>query len=109
MKYAVGLLVFIGLLVICASVMFAQTAADPSGQTANQPDGGSTAAIVSLDQGNLEIPVVVRQRGTDVTVDVRVTGGVYIAALDAAGTELTGTYTVQGLALPLSLRRSPSR
>jgi hypothetical protein len=76
---------------------------------ANQPDGRSTAAIVSLDQGNLEIPVAVRQSGTDVTVDVTVNGGVYTAALNAARTELAGTYNVQGLALPLTLHRGPSR
>lgn len=72
----------------------------------NEADGTSRATFVSIDEGGLEMPSAIAQQGSRVTIDVKVTGGRYAGALNAAATELSGTYTVQGLELPLTLTRT---
>ncbi len=73
---------------------------------ANHPDGTSTGALVSVDEGNLEIAVVIVQEGARLQLNSPMLGSSYSATLNAATTELSGTYTTsQGLSLPLLLRR----
>jgi hypothetical protein len=73
----------------------------------NQPDGTSSGTIISLDQGALEVPVALVQKADNLTFTVRMTGGSYSGTLNAAGTELAGTYTTaQGVALPLTFQRA---
>ncbi len=72
----------------------------------NQPDGTSTGSIASVDEGAVEIPVAILQKGANLTLDVKVSGGSYVGTLNAAGTELVGTYTTRGIALPLTFRRA---
>ncbi len=74
----------------------------------NQPDRTSTGSLASIDEGGVEVPVAIAQKGANLTLEVRVTGGSYAGALNAAGTELVGTYTTHGgVALPLTFRRAP--
>jgi hypothetical protein len=73
---------------------------------ANQPDGTALASVVSVDEGELDIPVAIVQKGSAVTLDIRMTGATYAATLSPDGNELTGTF-IQGPAqLPLVLRRA---
>lgn len=74
----------------------------------NHADGMSRVTVVSLDEGNLEMPAAIVQSGADLRIDVKATGGIYAATLNAARTALTGTYTVQGTPLALTLRRDPT-
>jgi hypothetical protein len=73
----------------------------------NQPDGTSTGSIASIDEGGIEVPVAIVQKAANLTFIVKMTGGSYSGTLNAAGTELAGTYTTgQGIARPLTLRRT---
>lgn len=71
----------------------------------NEADGTSRATFVSVDEGGLEMPSAILQQGSNLTLNVKMTGGVYAAVLNTAGTELAGTYAVQGMVLPLTLAR----
>ncbi len=75
----------------------------------NQRDGTSTGSLASIDQGGIELPVAIIQKDANLTLDVKVTGGSYVGALNAAGTELVGTFTTQGVVLPLTFRRSTGK
>jgi hypothetical protein len=74
---------------------------------ANQADGTSSGNFVSVDENNLSVPVVIVQEGTKLTLTLPMVGSSYAGTVNAAGTEVSGTYTTsRGLALPLSLKRS---
>ena len=72
----------------------------------NQPDGTATGAIVNIDQGGLTLPVAIAQQGANLTLELKAVGGSYSGALNAAGTELVGTYTQGPRAVPLTFRRA---
>ena len=73
---------------------------------ANQPDGTSSASMVSVDEGNLEIAMAMVQEGSAVRLNSPMLGSSYSGKLNAAANELTGNYTTsQGLTLPLTLRK----
>jgi len=73
---------------------------------ANQPDGTAIAHIVDLDEGGLIIPVVVRQQASHVSYESRGVRSSYAGELNAAGTELAGTWTQRDLSAPLIFRRA---
>ena len=73
---------------------------------ANQPDGTCAASLVSVDEGGMEMPVGVEQRGARLIVDTRVTDATYSATLSADGTELAGTWAEGPAKLPLTLRKN---
>jgi hypothetical protein len=68
-------------------------------------EGIAAGTIVSPNGSGVEIPIGVTQHTSNVTVDVPTVGGSFAAVLNAAGTELTGTWTQGSLSLPLTLRR----
>ena len=69
-------------------------------------DGTAAATLVSVDQGNLKIPVnTVVQHGAEVSLDVRAVGGTFAGAHNAGTHELKGTWTQGALAVPLTLTR----
>jgi hypothetical protein len=72
---------------------------------ANEPDGTATATIASTGEG-VEIPAAIVQTGDRIALEVKITGGSYAGTLNAARTEMTGTYTLRGHPLPLSFRRA---
>ena len=75
-------------------------------RTANQPDGTSIGTLVSVDEGNLEIPVAIMEKGSDVQLSSPMTGSSYAGTFNESRSELAGTYTTsQGVALPLTLKR----
>lgn len=73
----------------------------------NQADGTSSGNFVSVDENDLTVPVAIVQDGTNVTLTLPMVGSSYVGAVNAAGTEIAGTYTTpRGLALPLSFKRT---
>jgi hypothetical protein len=73
---------------------------------ANQPDGTSTGSLANLDQGAVEIPVsAITQTAANVNIDVKVVSGSFSGAVNAAGTELTGTWSQGAFSAPLTFRR----
>lgn len=73
---------------------------------ANGKDGAE-AKMVSVDQGYAQIPVTsVAQTGTKLSLKVSLVGGGYEGEINAAGTEITGTWTQMGNGLPLKLEKS---
>lgn len=75
----------------------------------NQSDSTSTGKIVSLDAGGMEIPVTITQRGSSVTVDVRMVNGSFVGTLNADATQLVGTWTQGALVLPLTFIHAPKK
>jgi hypothetical protein len=74
-------------------------------QMHNQPDGTSIGNIISVDDGEIELPVALAQEGRRLTVEIKLNGGVFAATLNSAGTELAGTYTERTTQFPLTFTR----
>jgi hypothetical protein len=75
---------------------------------ANQPDGTATGRLVNISQGGLQLPLLVAQTASSVTLESTAVPGSFAGALDAAGTELTGTWTEGAAAVPVTFRRRPA-
>ncbi len=71
---------------------------------ANQADGTATARVISLDEGELEVPLVVTQKGSSVVLLDEVIPSSFAGVLNAEGTELAGTFTQGSAALPVTFR-----
>ena len=72
----------------------------------NEQDGAH-AVMISLDQGDAEIPVSsIQQTGMRLVLELNSIGGKYEAELNKEGKELSGTWSQGGGSLPLSLRKS---
>ena len=72
---------------------------------ANGPDG-ATGKLVSVDQGNIEIPVTtITEEGTHVKLTVTMVSGGFEG--DLKGGELAGTWTQGPGSLPLVFKRKP--
>jgi len=70
----------------------------------NHADGTATGTILDLDGSNVEIPVALTQKGSNLTVDVAAVGATFAAVLNAGG-ELVGTWTQGPVSLPLTFKR----
>jgi hypothetical protein len=73
---------------------------------ANHPDGTATGTIISLDGSGMEIPIAMTQKAANLTIDVPAVGASYVGVLNAAGTELAGTWTQGKIVLPLTFQRA---
>jgi hypothetical protein len=73
---------------------------------ANQAGGTSTGRIVNLDQGSLELPVAIAQKGASVTLDVVPIASSYTGTLNAGGTEIAGTFSQGERSIALNFRRT---
>lgn len=69
---------------------------------ANQPDGTSTGTI-STD--GLQLPIAIRQDASQLRIEVPSVGGSYVGTLNAAGTQLVGTWSQRSRSLPLTFAR----
>ena len=68
-------------------------------------DGSATGTMVSVDQGNQEIPIsTIKVNDKQLQLDVRAVGGTYSGTLGANG-EIDGTWTQGPGSLPLHLKR----
>jgi hypothetical protein len=70
----------------------------------NQPDGTATGTIVSADGSGVEIPIAMTQKAPSLTIEVPSVSASYVGVLNAAGTELVGTWTQGQAVLPLTFR-----
>jgi hypothetical protein len=69
-------------------------------------ENGASAILISLDQGNAEIPVTsIEQKDAKLTLMVKMVGGEYHGEINKDGSELSGTWTQGGMDLPLKLKR----
>jgi uncharacterized protein len=68
---------------------------------------GAEAQMVSVDQGNAQIPVsAIIQTGAKLTLEVKAAGGGYDGEINKEGTELNGTWTQLGNSVALQLKKS---
>ncbi len=68
---------------------------------------GAEAQMVSLDQGNAQIPVsAITQKGTKLTLEVKAVGGGYEGEMNKENTEINGTWTQVGMDTPLLLKKA---
>ncbi|HEY3440859.1 MAG TPA: hypothetical protein VGK29_08915 [Paludibaculum sp.] len=68
---------------------------------------GATATLTSVDQGGAEIPVsAITQKDAKLTLEVKAVNGGYEAELNKESTELTGTWSQNGNAIPLKLKKA---
>jgi hypothetical protein len=73
---------------------------------ANQADGTSTGSVANLDEGAVDIPIsAIAQTAATVNFDVKVVNGSFSGTVNAAGTELTGTWSQGAFTAPLTFRR----
>jgi hypothetical protein len=74
----------------------------------NRADGTSIGRAISLDEGNLELPVEITSgSATTFAFRIPVTGSAYSGTPNATLTEIAGTYEQRGLRLPLTFVRAP--
>ena len=72
----------------------------------NQADGTSSGTLISVDENDLSVPVVIAQDGATLSLTLPMIGSSFVGAVNTAGTEVSGTYTTsRGLALPLVLKK----
>ena len=75
-------------------------------KVAKSAEGSLSATMDSLDQGAKDLPVTsIAQNGMAVKLEMRRIGGGYEGKLNAAGSEMSGTWTQGGASLPLVFRR----
>ena len=72
---------------------------------ANQADNSALASVVSVDDGGIELPVEVVQKGNRLEVAIKTTGASFAVTLDSSAGELSGTYTERQFEFPISFRR----
>ncbi len=76
-------------------------------KVAKTEDGALSAKMDSLDQGAKDLPVSsIAQNGMAVKCEMQRIGGSYQGTLNAAGSEMSGTWKQGGVALPLVFRRT---
>ena len=73
----------------------------------NHPDGTSTGSLVSLDEGELQVPVTITEAAPRLTLELKPVGSSYAGALTKEGTELVGTFRHGTFSAPLTFRRQP--
>ena len=68
---------------------------------------GSHAVLVSLDQGGVEIPAsAIEQKGSNLTLEVKMVAGQFKGEINKDGSALTGTWSQGGNDLPLTLKKA---
>jgi hypothetical protein len=72
---------------------------------ANHADGTATGTVINLDGSAIEIPIAIVQKEGTVTISVPMVTASWLGTLNAAGSELTGTWRQGGTDLPLTFRR----
>jgi uncharacterized membrane protein len=71
---------------------------------------GAKAVLITVDQGGNEIPVAtIDQKDSKLTLVVNMVGGRYEAEINKEGSELNGTWTQGGNALPLKLKKAAAQ
>jgi hypothetical protein len=72
--------------------------------------GGAKAALTSVDQGGIDIPVsAVEQKESKLTLVVSMVGGRYEGAINKDGSELNGTWSQGGNEIPLKFKKAAEK
>lgn len=72
-----------------------------------ESDDGYSATVISIDQGNAEIPVALTSvDGMDVTFDLPAIQGEYLGTLSDDGQTMDGMWTQAGNSFPLMLTKA---
>jgi hypothetical protein len=75
--------------------------------TISNGTAGAEAVIVSLDQGNANIPVTtITQKGTKLSLEVKAVGGGYEGEMNKEGTQINGTWSQLGQSTALVLKKA---
>ena len=75
--------------------------------TISNGKAGAEAVMVSLDQGNANIPVsAITQKGTKLSLDVKAVGGGNEGEMNKEGTQIDGTWSQLGMSTPLLLKKA---
>jgi hypothetical protein len=91
------------------TIQFEQLGGPPLRVTVTISNGtaGAEAQVVSLDQGNTQLPVnVITQKGTKLTLEVKVAGGMFEGEINEAGTQIDGTWSQLGNSTALVLKKT---
>ncbi|MBZ5557465.1 MAG: hypothetical protein LAO77_09360 [Acidobacteriia bacterium] len=72
----------------------------------NHPDGTATGSLINLSEGGLEIPMRITQTGSSVTLETTVVAGTFSGTLNAAATELAGTWSEGPVSKPVTFHRA---
>lgn len=71
---------------------------------------GAEAQVISLDQGNTQLPVnSIVQNGKQLTLEIKVSGGMYEGEINEAGTEINGTWSQMGNSAAVVLKKTAAR
>lgn len=71
---------------------------------------GAKAVLISIDQGNAEIPVSgIDRKDSKLTLSLSAVGARYEAEMNKDATELSGTWTQGGNDLPLKFKKAPAK
>ena len=73
----------------------------------NEGDGLAVGTLINLDGAGIQLPLRIAQKGTALTLEVRITSATYTGALSSDGSSLVGTWVQGPLRLPLILKRPP--
>jgi hypothetical protein len=74
----------------------------------NQADGTAIGTIQDIDGSNVEIPVAMTQKASNLTLDLTVVGASYTAVLNGDN-ELVGSWTQGPVNLPLTFKKVVSK
>lgn len=78
--------------------------------TISNGSAGAEAQVISLDQGNVQLPVnTITQKGAKLILEVKVAGGMFEGEMNQAGTEINGTWSQLGNSTALLLKKAPPR
>jgi uncharacterized protein len=73
---------------------------------ANEADGTSRGSLSNLDQGAVDLPVSsISQAANTVNIGLKMVNGSFSGTLNAAGTELTGTWNQGAFSAPRNFHR----
>lgn len=71
----------------------------------NHADGTATGTVASPEGTGVDIPIAMTQQASRLTIDVPSVGAQFVGELNAAGSELTGTWKQGAMSLPLTFKR----
>ena len=72
----------------------------------NQPDGTSSGRVINLDEGGLELPIMITQDGSTVTLASTAVKSSFSGVLNPEGTQLTGTFSQGSVVVPMTFQRN---
>jgi hypothetical protein len=76
---------------------------------ANRPDGSASGSIVNLDEGGLELPIVITQDAANVTLQATPVESSFTGTLNADGTVLAGTLHLGMQEAPLTFTKAAGK